>query len=84
MIGAGGIGGIAGSLVFRTQDSPHYRPGVYACLACNVVMALSVGVLTWHFRRENARADRGEKVLEGVSDPRFLNFAYCELTLAGE
>ncbi|CAI6101051.1 unnamed protein product, partial [Clonostachys chloroleuca] len=28
----GGIGGIAGSLVFRSQDSPHYRPGMIACL----------------------------------------------------
>jgi hypothetical protein len=67
MIGAGGIGGVAGSLVFREQDSPHYRPGIYACLACNGVMALTVAVLSWHFRRENQKADRGEKVLEGVS-----------------
>jgi predicted MFS family arabinose efflux permease len=28
----GGIGGIAGSLVFRSQDSPHYQPGMIACL----------------------------------------------------
>lgn len=80
MIGAGGIGGIAGSLVFRTQDSPHYRPGVYACLACNAVMAVSVAILSWYFRRENRRADRGEKILEGVSSC-FCEIIVSELTL---
>lgn len=29
---AGGVGGIAGSLVFRSQDSPEYIPGMTACL----------------------------------------------------
>jgi hypothetical protein len=28
LVGAGGIGGIIGSSVFRAQDSPHYRPGI--------------------------------------------------------
>lgn len=28
----GGTGGIAGSLVFRAQDAPHYIPGITACL----------------------------------------------------
>lgn len=28
LVGFGGIGGIAGSLVFRTQDAPGYIPGV--------------------------------------------------------
>lgn len=32
MIGMGGIGGIAGSLVFRSQDTPEYYPGIYANL----------------------------------------------------
>ncbi|KAF7324885.1 High-affinity nicotinic acid transporter [Mycena kentingensis (nom. inval.)] len=30
LIGFGGIGGIAGSLVFRSQDRPEYRPGLAA------------------------------------------------------
>lgn len=33
LVGFGGIGGIASSLVFRTQDAPGYRPGMYAALA---------------------------------------------------
>lgn len=33
LVGFGGIGGIASSLVFRDQDAPGYRPGMYAALA---------------------------------------------------
>lgn len=29
----GGIGGIIGALVFRTQDAPRYLPGIYASIA---------------------------------------------------
>ncbi|KAJ5984608.1 hypothetical protein N7481_006707 [Penicillium waksmanii] len=36
IIGAGGVGGIAGSLIFRSQDAPQYMPGFYACLVCVV------------------------------------------------
>lgn len=32
LISFGGTGGIAGSLVFRSQDAPQYLPGIYACL----------------------------------------------------
>lgn len=32
IIGSGGIGGIIGSLVFRSQDAPNYFPGFYACI----------------------------------------------------
>lgn len=33
LVGFGGIGGIAGSLVFRDQDAPLYRPGIWAAIA---------------------------------------------------
>lgn len=33
LVGFGGIGGIASSLLFREEDAPHYRPGMYAALA---------------------------------------------------
>lgn len=69
MIGFGGIGGIAGSLIFRSQDRPHYRPGIYATLACNVLIMIIVTINCIYFKRENRKADRGEKVLEG--DPNF-------------
>lgn len=33
LVGFGGIGGIAGSLVFRDVDKPYYLPGIWACMA---------------------------------------------------
>lgn len=33
LVGFGGIGGIASSLVFRSQDAPGYKPGMYATIA---------------------------------------------------
>lgn len=33
LVGMGGVGGIAGSLVFRSQDAPTYHPGIYAAIA---------------------------------------------------
>lgn len=33
LVGLGGVGGIAGSLIFRAEDKPGYRPGIIACFA---------------------------------------------------
>lgn len=33
LVAFGGIGGIAGSLVFRSQDAPDYIPGIWAVIA---------------------------------------------------
>lgn len=60
----GGIGGIAGSLVFRNEDIPHYRPGLYACIATTLLTMILVGLLSLDFRRLNKQADRGERELE--------------------
>ncbi|KAK0625286.1 major facilitator superfamily domain-containing protein [Bombardia bombarda] len=60
----GGIGGISGSLVFRAQDAPHYKPGLYACIATTLLTLVIVAVLSVTFWIENRRADRGEKELE--------------------
>ena len=65
LVGFGGIGGIAGSLVFRDQDAATgYKPGMWACTACTLLTIILVVILDVHFRRENAKADRGEKLLE--------------------
>ncbi|KAH7140929.1 retrograde regulation protein 2 [Dactylonectria macrodidyma] len=69
LIGFGGIGGIAGSLVFRRQDSPGYKPGVYAGIACNILMMIIVVINTIVFGRANKLADQGKMVIEG--DPNF-------------
>ncbi|RVX72343.1 hypothetical protein B0A52_04548 [Exophiala mesophila] len=69
LVGFGGIGGIAGSTVFRSEDSPNYRPGIWACIACNLLIIVTVCINTLIFRKQNRRADRGEIVLE--NDPHF-------------
>ncbi|RVX69478.1 hypothetical protein B0A52_06542 [Exophiala mesophila] len=69
LVGFGSIGGIAGSTVFRTQDSPTFRPGIWACIAVNIMIIIIVAINTYVFRRQNRRADRGEVILEG--DPNF-------------
>jgi MFS family permease len=76
LVGFGGIGGIAGSLVFREQDKPHYYPGMWACIACALLCITLVIVLDLTFKRENAKADRGEKVLEAHDDDRVNDFRY--------
>lgn len=75
LVGFGGIGGVAGSLVFRTQDAPLYRPGIWACIACSLLTIIIVGLLSLMFVRANKQADRGERVLEGdaVSYPSDLS-----------
>lgn len=65
----GGIGGISGALIFRTEDGPRYIPGFAACMACNVLVMVTVAIMTLYFRRCNRQADRGERILLG--DPTF-------------
>ena len=64
LVGFGGFGGIAGGLVFRTQDKPHYHPGLYACIACCLLTLIIVSLETVVFVRQNRRAERGEIELE--------------------
>merc|ERR1711881_237191 len=71
LVGFGGIGGIAGSTVFRTQDAPRYLPGVWACMACWFMILILVAINTVMFKRLNKKADRGEIVLEGDAKFRY-------------
>lgn len=65
LVGFGGIGGIAGSLVFREQDIPRYRPGLWACITACLITVLITSVLQFVFWKQNKAADRGEKEIEG-------------------
>ncbi|KAL4925348.1 major facilitator superfamily domain-containing protein [Aspergillus undulatus] len=71
LVAFGGIGGIAGSLVFRSEDAPDYIPGIWAVIACQLCLLIVVGVLSLHFWISNRKADRGEKILEGSPDFRY-------------
>ena len=65
LVGMGGVGGIAGSLVFRTQDAPLYRPGIFAAIACNILIILIVAALSVNFTICNRKAARGQMLIEG-------------------
>ena len=71
LVGAGGIGGIVGSTVFRSQDAPAYRPGMYACIIASGLIVLITGLLDLKFHRANKRADAGGKVIEGLAGFRY-------------
>ncbi|KAM4065031.1 major facilitator superfamily protein [Hirsutella rhossiliensis] len=68
LIGMGGIGGIAGALVFRSQDAPKYLPGIYASIACNICILVCVAGMSVWFWYQNKRAKQGLVILEGLKD----------------
>ena len=71
MISSGGVGGVIASFVFRTQDAPGYIPGITTGMGCGGVIIVSAVVLAWGFHRENRKADRDGKVLEGLERFRY-------------
>ncbi|KAK7451530.1 major facilitator superfamily transporter [Colletotrichum acutatum] len=76
VVGVSGIGGIAGSLVFRSQDKPHYLPGLSTCLVCAVLNVMVVIALSFYFRHWNAKAERGEVELEASDETQASDFRY--------
>lgn len=65
LVGFGGISGIAGSLVFRSQDKANgYKPGMWACIAFAASSVVVVAICDFEFWRQNNKADRDGKVLE--------------------
>lgn len=63
-VGVGGIGGIIGSLVFRSQDAPRYLPGIYACIVSQVLVLAIVLLLSVKFRRDNKNQAAGTLIIE--------------------
>ncbi|KAH0837116.1 hypothetical protein AYO21_04577 [Fonsecaea monophora] len=61
----GAISGIIAGNVFRSQDSPGYRPGVWVSIVFNIVYFLLVAKNIVYFSRQNRRVDRGEIVIMG-------------------
>ncbi|KAK1466273.1 major facilitator superfamily transporter [Colletotrichum cuscutae] len=76
VVGVSGIGGIAGSLVFRSQDKPHYLPGLSTCLGCAVLNVIIVIALSFYFRYWNTKAERGEVELEASDETQASDFRY--------
>ena len=71
LVGAGGIGGIIGSTVFRDQDSPGYKPGIYATMIASALILIITALLTFKFHRANKRVEAGGKIIEGLHGFRY-------------
>jgi len=71
LVGAGGMGGIVGSTVFRSQDKPTYRPGMYATIIASALIVVITLAMNLKFWRANKRAAAGGKVIEGLSGFRY-------------
>ncbi len=75
-VGFGGLGGICGSLVFRSQDSPTYHPGIYACITVCLLSLVLVGVISTSIYFDHKRADCGAVELEASDDDFQPGFRY--------
>ncbi|KAM6530490.1 hypothetical protein FALCPG4_008618 [Fusarium falciforme] len=71
LVGTGGIGGIIGSTVFRSQDAPGYRPGIYAAMIASSLIILITLALDVKFSRANKRAAAGGKTIGGLEGFRY-------------
>lgn len=79
LVGMGGVGGIAGGLVFRAQDAPGYEPGLYACIACCLLTIVIVCLITLRSWSLNKRADRGELELEYNDVSAVFSLSSCKI-----
>ncbi|KAK3701553.1 hypothetical protein LTR37_015407 [Vermiconidia calcicola] len=71
MVAMGGVGGIIGTLVFRSQDAPEYIPGLITCfLAAGTVIA-SVATTTTYMMIQNRKQAKGQIVIEGIQGFRY-------------
>ncbi|KAL3487987.1 major facilitator superfamily domain-containing protein [Aspergillus germanicus] len=62
IVGAGGVGGIIGGLVFRDQDAPDYRPGLWTCFIAAGITVVSVGITTVTMSRTNKKQANGKEI----------------------
>ncbi|KAL3440625.1 phthalate transporter [Aspergillus insuetus] len=70
-VGLGASGGMTGSLVFREQDAPGYKPGICTCIGLTALILVVVGLLSIRMHWKNRKADRGELVIEGLEGFRY-------------
>jgi len=66
LVGFGSIGGVFASTVFREQDAPDYRNGLWATIGCQLLTLLLLACMTVYFKRKNRQHKEGtlDKFLE--------------------
>lgn len=72
-IGLGGVGGIIGSLIFRSQDAPKYIPGLVGAMCLSFSVILNCLFTSYMFWRANKKQAAGTltKPLEGLEGFRY-------------
>lgn len=70
-IAFGALGGIYASTVFMQKEAPTYRTGLWAVTGAQLYLVVSTIGLTYHYWRQNKRAERGEVLLEGMESFRY-------------
>ncbi|PPQ87485.1 hypothetical protein CVT25_008221 [Psilocybe cyanescens] len=60
-VSLGGIGGILATTVFRTQDAPHYFPGLGATIGSQVLLLTLLGATTLRFMWLNKAMREGKR-----------------------
>lgn len=71
LVGAGGVGGLIGGLVFRSQDAPTYRPGIYTCMVASALIIIITLLLDLRFLKANKEAAKGHRVIAGIEAFRY-------------
>lgn len=64
IVSFGGVGGIFATTVFRQADFPAYLPGIYATIACQVLLLLLLALLTLYYWKHNRRVTEGRVFAE--------------------
>ncbi|KAF8161311.1 major facilitator superfamily domain-containing protein [Crassisporium funariophilum] len=59
IVSFGGLGGIFASVVFRQADAPKYLPGIYATIACQILMLVLLAITTTYYWRQNKSIHEG-------------------------
>jgi hypothetical protein len=65
------IGGIFASTTFMQTEYPTYRTGVWCSVGTQGLLCALVCLMTFHFRRQNKKADRDGMAIQDDVDFRY-------------
>jgi hypothetical protein len=59
------------STIFRAQDAPYYRPGMYATIGMQAFLLVATLFMAFIFWTKNRAADRNHNPIQGVVGWRY-------------